>query len=48
MHNAIEAAHRYVVQVSDTTMLPIATSLPGQKKATPINRNCFNELTEQR
>ena len=28
--NAIKAAHRYAVQVSDTTMLTIAASLPGQ------------------
>ena len=29
-NNAIKAAHRYAVQVSDTTMLPIAASLLGQ------------------
>ena len=28
--NAIKVAHRYAVQVSDTTMLPKAASLPGQ------------------
>ena len=33
-HNAIKAAHRYVVQGSDTTMLPIAAASFGQK-----NRN---------
>ena len=27
----MKAAHRYAVQVSDTTMLTIAASLPGQK-----------------
>ena len=30
IYNAIKDAHRYAVQVSDTTMLPIAASLPGQ------------------
>ena len=30
--NAITDAHMYAVQVSDTTMLPIAASLPGQKR----------------
>ena len=29
--NLIKVAHRYVVQVSDTTMLTIAASLPGHK-----------------
>ena len=28
--NVIKAPHRYAVQVSDTTMLTIAASLPGQ------------------
>ena len=27
----MKAQNRYVVQLSDTTMMPIATSLPGQK-----------------
>ena len=30
MHNVIKAAHRYAVQGSDTTMMTIAASLPGQ------------------
>ena len=30
IYNAIKDPHRYVVQVSDTTMLPNAASLPGQ------------------
>ena len=29
-HNAIKVPHRYAVQVSDTTMLPRAASLPVQ------------------
>ena len=29
-HNAIKAPHRYAVQGSDTTMMLIAASLPGQ------------------
>ena len=28
--NAIKAPHRYAVQGSDTTMLPMAAALPGQ------------------
>ena len=28
--NAIKDPHRYAVQGSDTTMMPIAASLPGQ------------------
>jgi len=28
--NVIKVVQRYVVQVSDTTMMPIAASLPGQ------------------
>ena len=28
-HNAIKDPHWYAVQVSDTTMLPMAASLPG-------------------
>ena len=28
-HNAMKAAHRYAVKVSDTTMMPIAFSSPG-------------------
>ena len=31
-YNAINAPHRYVVQGSDTTMMPIAASLFGQKE----------------
>ena len=31
IQNAIKAYHWYAVQVSDTTMLPMAASLPGQK-----------------
>ena len=31
VQNVIEAPHRYVVQVSDTTMLTRAASLFGQK-----------------
>jgi len=30
VQTAIKAAHSYAVQVSDTTMLPIAAALPGQ------------------
>jgi len=30
LHNTIKVAHRYVVQVSDTTMLTIAAALFGQ------------------
>ena len=30
IYNVIKAPHRYGVQVSDTTMLPKAASLPGQ------------------
>ena len=30
-YNTIKVPHRYGVQGSDTTMLPIAASLPGQK-----------------
>ncbi|MBC7687890.1 MAG: hypothetical protein H7211_06890 [Aquabacterium sp.] len=29
--NAIKAPHRYAVEGSDTTVMPIAASLPGQK-----------------
>jgi len=29
-YNVIKVPNRYVVQVSDTTMLPMAASLPGQ------------------
>ena len=30
MHKVIKAAHRYAAQGSDTTMITIAASLPGQ------------------
>ena len=29
-HNAIKASHRFDVQESDTTMIPLAASSPGQ------------------
>ena len=29
--NTIKAPHRYAVQVSDTTMMPMAATLPGQQ-----------------
>ena len=31
IYNVMEVSHRYAVQVSDTTMLPMAASLPGHK-----------------
>ena len=31
-HNTIKDPHRYAVQGSDTTMMPMAASLFGQKK----------------
>ena len=31
IYNVIKVAHRYAVQGSDTTMITIAASLPGQK-----------------
>ena len=34
IYNAIKAPHRYAVQGSDTTMIPIAASLFGQKNFT--------------
>ena len=30
-HNVMKARYRYAVQGSDTTMIPRAASLPGQK-----------------
>ena len=32
LYNTIKDPHRYEVQVSDTTMITIAVSLPGQKR----------------
>ena len=36
--NTIKDPHRYDVQVSDTTMMPIATSLFRQKQTFPLKK----------
>ena len=42
IHNAMKAPHRYAVQGSDTTMMPIAVALPGQKPCCYFDKALHN------
>ena len=41
IYNTIKDPHWYAVQGSDTTMLPIAASLFGQKYINSVLKECF-------